>query len=137
MGKVAIIEAGSVAWQPVHEVVAPEVAAVMSAAERDADVRMLYPGEAEGLQLFEARIAPNEEISVHAHGEDEIIYILEGELILGRKHLGPGATVFVAGNTLYGFRTGDAGARFLNFRGRSTTSFMTREQFLAARGDAG
>lgn len=94
--------------------------------------RLLHPGVGSP-QLFEARIAPDEEISLHAHAEDEIIYILEGELQIGRKRLGPGASVFVAGNTLYGFRSGAAGVRFLNFRARGNTSFITEEEFRAAR----
>lgn len=135
MGQVTIVDAGSVDWEPVRDAVQPEVAARMSRAERDADVRILHPGSGDTLQLFEARIAPDEEIALHAHAEDEIIYILEGELRIGRKRLGPGASVFVAGNTLYGFRSGPEGVRFLNFRGRGNTSFITREEFLAARDD--
>lgn len=134
MARIRIIESGSVDWQSVASAVAPDTAARMSRAEREADVRMLHTGSGT-LQLFEARIAPNETISLHAHAEDEIIYVLEGELWFGRKCLLPGASAFVAGNTLYGFRTGSAGARFLNFRGRGNTSFITHAEFLAARED--
>lgn len=132
MGTLRIIAADTIPWQPVAEAVAPEVAERMSRAEREADVRILHTAP-DGLQLFEANIAPNEEISLHAHAEDEIIYILEGELLIGRQRLTAGASVFVAGNTLYGFRTGSNGARFLNFRGKATTSFITHEEFRAAR----
>lgn len=131
MGTVRIIEAGTVDWQAVHEVVPGEVAQRMSRAERQADVRMLHPGSSEELQLFEARIGAGEEVSLHAHASDEIIYVLDGELQIGRKRLGPGASVFVGGNTLYGFRAGPEGVRFLNFRGHGNTSFITREEFMA------
>ncbi len=131
MSKVKIVAADSIPWQLVADAVAPEVAARMSSAERDADVRIMH-SIADGLQLFEARIAANEAIALHAHAADEIIYILEGELLIGRKRLGPGASVFVAGDTLYSFRSGPSGVRFLNFRGHSNTSFITREQYLAA-----
>jgi len=133
MGTVRIVEANAVAWQQVSEAVPAEVAAKMSRAERDADVRILHPGSGDELQLFEARIEPDEEVSLHAHAADEIIYILDGELQIGRKRLGPGASVFIAGNTLYGFRAGPSGVRFLNFRGQGNTSFITREEFLAQR----
>ncbi len=136
MARIRIIEAGSIDWQPVHTAVAADVAAKMSPAERDADVRLLHTGDGNGLQLFEASIAPDAEISLHAHAEDEIIYILEGELLIGRKRLGPGASAFIAGNTLYGFRSGTAGVRFLNFRGRGNTSFITQAEFLAGRAGA-
>jgi redox-sensitive bicupin YhaK (pirin superfamily) len=131
MSKVKVVEADSIPWQLVADAVAPEVAVRMSRAERDADVRIMH-SNADGLQLFEARIAANEAIALHAHAADEIIYILEGELQIGRKRLGPGASVFIAGDTLYSFRSGAAGVRFLNFRGRSNTSFITREEYLAA-----
>ncbi len=131
MGTVRIVEADAIPWQLVADAVAPEVASRMSRAERESDVRIIHT-QPNGLQMFEAKIASNEEISLHAHAEDEIIYILESELLIGRKRLGPGASVFVAGNTLYGFRTGPDGARFLNFRGRANTSFITREEYLDA-----
>jgi len=135
MPKVRIVEADAIAWQPVADAVAPQVAARMSRAEREADVRIMHASVG-GLQLFEARIAPNEEIALHAHAADEIIYIIEGELQIGRKRLGPGASVFVAGHTLYGFRSGAAGVRFLNFRGQGNTSFITHEEYLAAQANA-
>ena len=133
MGSIRIVAPETVDWQPVHRAVAPEIAARMSPAERDADVRILHPGSGE-LQLFEARIAADAEVSLHAHASDEIIYILEGELRIGRKRLGPGASVFVGAETLYGFRAGPQGVRFLNFRGDGNTSFITREEYLTARG---
>ena len=133
MARIRIVASDDDAWRRTDELVAPATAAVMSRAEREADVRMLHTGADDGLQLFEARIAPNETIALHAHAEDEIIYVLDGELRMGRKRLGPGTSLFVAGNTLYGFSTGPAGVRFLNFRGRANTSFIPREAFLAAR----
>ena len=135
MGKVKVVEADTIPWQLVSDAVAPEVAARMSRAERDADVRIMHASVG-GLHLFEARIAANEEIKLHAHAADEIIYILEGELQIGRKRLGPGASVFVAGHTLYGFRSGAEGVRFLNFRGQGNTSFITREEFVALKTSA-
>jgi redox-sensitive bicupin YhaK (pirin superfamily) len=133
MGTVRIVDADSVDWQPVHEAVAPDVAARMSRAERDADVRIVHPGSHGELQLFEASFVANEEVSLHAHEADEIIYVVAGELHIGRKRLGPGASVFIAGQTLYGFRSGPEGVRFLNFRGQANTSFITRDEFMAAR----
>jgi quercetin dioxygenase-like cupin family protein len=129
MGTVRIVEAESVTWQPAHELVAPDTAARMSRAEREADVKMIHAGSNGEMQLFEARLAPDAEISLHAHAADEIIYILDGELLIGRKRLGTGASVFVAGNTLYGFRAGPRGVRFLTFRAEANTSFITQDEF--------
>ena len=131
MGRVRIVEAGLADWKPVHEAVKPEVAEKMSSAERDADVNIIHPGTNNEPQLFEASIAPNAKVSLHAHEADEIIYVLAGEMRIGRKKLGPGASVFVAGKTLYGFSAGPAGVRFLNFRGDANTSFITQEEYMA------
>ena len=62
-----------------------------------------------------------------------MIYILEGEIIFGNRSFGPGSTISIPGNTLYGFRAGPEGLRFLNFRPRADTTFITKEQFSAAR----
>ena len=130
MGNVRIVESGSTDWKPVHQAVHPEVAKKMSSAERDADVNIIHPGGDNELQLFEASIAPNAKVSLHAHEADEIIYVLSGEMRIGRKKLGPGASVFVAGKTLYGFSAGPSGVRFLNFRGDANTSFITKEEYI-------
>jgi hypothetical protein len=51
----------------------------------------------------------------HAHSEDEIIHILDGEMQLGRHRLTPGMSVAIPGNRRYGFRI-PSGCRFLNYR---------------------
>ena len=135
MGKVRILEPDDGQWQPVHEVVAADMAQKMSPAERDADVRILHPGYDHEPQLFEVIFAPNETVSLHAHPADEIIYVLEGEMIIGRKHLKAGASAFIGGNTLYGFKSGPDGLRFLNFRADSNTVFITKDEFMARRSD--
>lgn len=133
MGTVRIVTADSIAWQPVADAVSPDVASRMSRAEREADVRIIHAGANGELQLFEARIAANDEVSLHAHAADEIIYVLDGNLLIGKKNLGLGASVFVGKNTLYSFRAGPTGVRFLNFRADANTSFITREEYLANR----
>ncbi len=131
MGKVKIVEAGATPWLAVRDVVDPAVAEKMSQAERDGQVRIFHAGTEHSPQLFEARLEPNLEVEVHAHEENEIIYVLEGKLLIGKKSLGPGASIFVEGGTLYGFRSGPNGLHFLNFRPRTDEGFVTRDEFLA------
>ena len=45
--------------------------------------------------------------------------MLAGELVLGRRVLGPGATLAVEADRRYGFRS--AGFRFLNYRAGPST----------------
>ena len=80
--------------------------------------RFHHPGSPDELQLFEVVFPPDTEITPHAHDEDEIVYVLEGELHLGARVLTPGMSVYIPGRTLYGFRAGPEGLRFLNFRPR-------------------
>ena len=98
----------------------------------DTSVR-LHQGLPGKLQLFEIRLEPGLEISTHAHADDEIIAVVEGELQFGRRVCGPGASLFIPGNTLYGFRAGAEGCRYLNFRARADNTFFTKEDIVEAR----
>lgn len=52
----------------------------------------------------------------HSHSEDEILYVLDGEIRVGTAVLEPDMGAAIPGGELYGFRSGDHGFRFLNFR---------------------
>ena len=67
---------------------------------------------------FRDRDAP---IDVHSHSEDEVIFVTGGSIKLGNAVHGPGAALFVAANTNYGFSTGPEGLTFVNFRPSSPT----------------
>jgi hypothetical protein len=56
---------------------------------------------------------------VHSHSEDEVIVVLDGEIVLGRRGYGPGTAIAIARETLYGFRSGEQGLVFINFRPHS------------------
>ena len=53
---------------------------------------------------------------VHAHAEDEIIFVTRGQIRLGRKLHGPGTALAVTADTLYSFSPGPDGVEFLTFR---------------------
>ncbi|RYD87229.1 MAG: hypothetical protein EOP61_35995 [Sphingomonadales bacterium] len=95
--------------------------------ELDSTLWFIEPGDKESLQLFEVDYLPDADIAVHAHDEDEIIYILGGEMRLGNRVLKPGGSIFIAGNTLYSFKAGPEGLRMLNFRPRRDNSFIRPE----------
>lgn len=79
-------------------------------------------------QLIELLYEPHAEIQLHAHDEDEIIYVLKGEMRLGQRTYAPGTSVFVAGGTFYTFRAGVEGLQILNFRPRKDLTFHTPVQ---------
>lgn len=91
--------------------------------ELESQYRMREPGGDDFPQLVELRYSPNSEIRLHSHDEAEIIYILEGEMRINNRKLGPGATLTIPGGVFYGFHAGPEGLRFLNFRPRQDLTF--------------
>lgn len=82
-------------------------------------MRIIHEGSDTDPQLFETQVPPNAVAAVHCHEEDEIMYILSGEMRLGsNRKLGAGASLFIAAKTMYGFTAGPEGLSFLNFRPR-------------------
>ncbi len=53
---------------------------------------------------------------VHAHAEDEVIFVTRGALRLGTRLLAAGAALSIEAETFYGFGPGPDGLEFLNFR---------------------
>ena len=96
-------------------------------------IRYHHPGSNTTPQLFEVRVDPNVTVQAHAHGEDEIIAVIEGELRLGATVCRAGSSIFVEGRTLYGFTAGPEGARFLNFRPRADANYWTKTEFMMER----
>lgn len=100
-------------------------------AEQEAVEGGVYVSGAEGgPQLFELRMPPGLEVQPHAHAEAEIIVVLEGELRFGNRKMPAGSAISVPAYTLYGFRTGPEGARFINFRGKIDFSHILKDEFL-------
>jgi quercetin dioxygenase-like cupin family protein len=136
--KIKIVPAGSVDFTNLHEYLREAREAFPDAdisasklpehEQRGTDFRTFIEEEG-GLQLFEVRCSPNLAIDSHAHGEDEIFYVVEGEIHLGRQVCPAGSAVFIAGNTLYGFRAGPEGCRFLNFRPRVDRTYVPKSEF--------
>ena len=80
------------------------------------------------------RYDPGTVIEPHAHVEDEIIYVLEGSLAVGNRTYPAGSALSVSRWTLYGFRAGPNGLRFVNFRAaQSDRPHISRDEFLAER----
>lgn len=65
--------------------------------------------------------AGGQEVAVHSHSEDEIIFVRDGAIRLGNRLYGPGAALAIAAGTKYGFHVGPDGLSFVNFRAASPT----------------
>jgi len=101
-----------------------------SLAQSELDSSMAFHefGSDDEPQLAELEFIPHAEAVIHKHDEAEIIYVLGGEMHFGKEVLKPGASIYIPGNTFYGFRAGPDGLRLLNFRARADVSFYPRVQ---------
>lgn len=101
--------------------------------EMSNQLRAYHAGGADEPQMFEITVQPNCGPPAHAHAEGEIMYVLEGEMHVGRRKLTPGCSVYIPGYTLYSFRAGPQGLRFLNFRARKDSGLITKDELVAMR----
>lgn len=136
MSKVRITAHDELIETTVRDRVPPERRHRFSEVDLDARIAYFEEGTDNSPQLFRVRHDPGVVTDIHAHDEDEIIYVMEGEMIVGNRVLKPGSSVYVAGNTLYGFKAGPNGLTFLNFRPRVDRTFHTKEDFLRRRSEA-
>ena len=137
MSKFSIFSEGDAEWQSGHEIMSPEFHGEFSKEELDGLRRIQQPGSDDELQLFEIRVQPNVTAAAHAHAEDEIIYVVSGELTFGSQVLKAGCSVYIPGMSLYSFRSGPEGTHFLNFRGKQDLTYFRKSEFLKMRKSEG
>jgi hypothetical protein len=132
MATIRFFESPEHAFVPTHEL-APPGGSIGEAEREGTSVRFHHPGSESEAQMFEVECKPNIELPVHAHGKDEIIVVIAGELRFGRRVCGVGSSVYIPGYTAYGFSTGPEGATFLNFRPSADPVYLTRDELLAKK----
>jgi quercetin dioxygenase-like cupin family protein len=87
--------------------------------------------------LLEIVVQPDGELSPHGHKGDEILYVLEGEMHLGKRVLGLGASVHIPAMTAYLIKAGPTGLRFLNFWSEADgIAYFHRDDLIKMRGSA-
>lgn len=124
MARVRVHDVGKLGWNTVREQTRDHPLAGLSESDLNARVAFHEPGSDATCQLFEVVYEPDAVVAVHRHDEDEILYVVDGEMMLGARRLMPGSSVFIAGGTYYGFKAGANGLRFLNFRPRADTTYI-------------
>jgi mannose-6-phosphate isomerase-like protein (cupin superfamily) len=129
MAKVRITTPEQHPWQVSGLRVATELAKeIMPDGGPASAYKIREPGTETVPQLVELRMHAGEEVELHCHDEDEIMYVLSGEMEIGSRKVGPGACIYIAGGVFYGFKAGPEGLHFLNFRGGIDDSFHLPEQ---------
>jgi hypothetical protein len=97
-------------------------------ADGEGAIRVFFPGSPTEPQLFEIKLGPNVNVEAHAHYENEIIYVTQGQLRFGAITCQVGSAVSIPGRTLYAFQTGPDGAQFLNFRPIGAFGRLSKER---------
>jgi quercetin dioxygenase-like cupin family protein len=123
LGRINIHDAADIHWMRIGEMASPGSAGVLTQGELASDISYHERGSETDLQLMEVKYVPNAVIDPHSHDEDEIIYVVEGELHLGARVLRPGSSIYIPRATVYSYQAGADGLRVVNFRPRGDFSF--------------
>ena len=94
----------------------------MTESDRETETATHFSGE-NGLALMEIVDIPNGKATLHSHDQEEIFYIVEGELIFGNRVCSAGDSINIKAGVQYTFRVGDKGCRYLKFTARQDPSF--------------
>jgi quercetin dioxygenase-like cupin family protein len=90
------------------------------------DTRYYADSECEtcDVTLFYTGRAQHHESPAHSHSADELLHVLDGEIVVGRRRLGPGTTIAIHADRRYAFRS--EGFGFLNYRPTLATMTVDR-----------
>ncbi|MGE0306976.1 MAG: cupin domain-containing protein [Acidimicrobiia bacterium] len=135
MAKIRIVDAVDPPWVT-KVVITPQQRDGASHDPYEIQMRVHHEGDNELPRLHEIEHPPGKETIPHAHDADEIIYVVAGDLVIGNRSLPAGSSVFVPANTLYAFRAGPQGLRFVNFRPRGNVGTVTKDEFMDRRAAA-
>ena len=135
MGKVHVHGSEDIEWVSLRSLYPPELAARRSDAELDSTLSYHEAGTDGSLHLSEYDYLPNANFDLHAHDQAEIIYVLGGTMIFGNRELGPGSSVYIGADTLYGFAAGDKGLRILIFMADGRAKYFGKEDYLRLRSE--
>jgi quercetin dioxygenase-like cupin family protein len=133
MSKVRIHRGENIDWQPLRTIYPPEMALQATDKELDSSFSDTEPGLDGSLHMSEFDFQPGASFDLHAHDLDEIIYVVDGSLHPGSRSLGAGSSVYIAGDTLYGFAAGEEGARVLVFRADGRVKNWDKDEYLRTR----
>ncbi|XVQ14096.1 cupin domain-containing protein [Spirillospora sp. CA-255316] len=80
------------------------------------------------LSVFHETAKPGERVKPHRHGTHQLNYVLRGELVFGRRRVGPGMGFFTP-DLLYSWRAGDEGAEWLEIHAGRPGIFVEQRDF--------
>ncbi len=80
--------------------------------------------EENGPWIYILNLQPDAKVEPHAHSQDEVFMILEGDLTMNGQRCGPGTLISTTAHKEYAFDVGHDGVRFLNIRRGSADLIM-------------
>ncbi|MEX5632669.1 cupin domain-containing protein [Parafrankia sp. FMc2] len=79
------------------------------------------------LCFYHETAAPGEQVKPHRHGTHQLNYVLNGELVFGRRRVGAGMGFFTP-DLLYTWRAGDDGAEWIEIHAGQPGVFLEQRQ---------
>ncbi len=131
MSKIRFHLADEIEWTTIRQRAGdppPDGLEYLAESELNSSMSFHEFGSQNEMQLAELSYLPSAEAAVHKHDDDEVIYVVSGEMHFGGKVLKQGSSVYIPGNTFYGFTAGPDGLRIVNFRAKLDVSFTPKIQ---------
>lgn len=96
---------------------------LLSESDRHTEMGHHFDGEDGGLALMEVVETPGGQSTLHSHDKEEIFYVVEGELIFGKRVCKAGDSINIKAGVQYTFKVGSDGCRYLKFTATADHSF--------------
>ena len=109
MARVIVVHDQDVEW----EKASPSWQAKYAEEDRGLRFKRLLHHGAGMPNMQRTEYMPHHHEPPHSHPEDEILFVLSGELFHGRDRLTFGDVIYVARDTTYSLRTEESGASFV------------------------
>ena len=104
-------------------------------AERSMEAaRLTVPFQQEGpggFSLVTVDFGPGFLLPRHSHSSDCLYYIVAGQLVMGKRELGPGDGFFLPADQPYAYRAGPEGVKLLEFRHQADFDMKIYEKDMA------
>ncbi len=84
-----------------------------------------------GFSLVSIFFAPGYVLPRHSHSSDCLYYIVEGQIVMGKRELGPGDGFFLPAEQTYAYHAGPEGVRVLEFRHETSFDMKIYEKDMA------
>ncbi len=84
-----------------------------------------------GFSLVSIYFAPGFLLPRHSHSSDCLYYIVEGQIVMGKRELGPGDGFFLPAEQAYAYHAGPEGVKVLEFRHQASFDMKIHEKDMA------